>query len=74
MLLWVSLSELPYPPTIHVLTGESPEETRKLVAHEQIIVGEHWPKLSASEETNSEFMSSAESLKGRVAFDKSANG
>ena len=64
--------ELPYRPTIHVLTGESPEETRKLVAYEQIIV-EHWPKLSASEGTNSEFMSSSESLKGRVAFEKSAN-
>ena len=37
-----------YRPTIHLLTGESPEETRKLVAHEQI---EHWPKFSASEGT-----------------------
>ena len=45
--------ELTCRPIPHVLTGESPEETRKLVAHEQI---EHWPKFSASEGTNSEFM------------------
>ena len=56
-----------YRPIIHMLTGESPEETRKLVAHEQI---EHWPKFSASEGTNSEFMSTSESLKGRVTFEK----
>ena len=36
-------AELTYRPIIHILTGENPEETRKLVAHEQI---EHWPKFS----------------------------
>ena len=50
--------------------GESPEETRKLVAHEKI---EHWPKFSASEGMKLEFMSTSESLKGRVTFKKSAN-
>ena len=35
-------------PILHILTGESPEQTRKLVAHEKI---EHWPKFSASEGT-----------------------
>ena len=48
--------------TLHILTGKNPEETRKLIAHEQI---EHLPKFSASEGTNSEFMSTSESLKGR---------
>ena len=48
----------------------SPEETRKLVAHKQI---EHWPKFSASEGRNSEFISTSESLKGRVTYEKSAN-
>ena len=53
-----------------ILTRESPEETRKLVAHEQI---EHWPKSSAREGTNSELMGTSESLKGRVTYEKSAN-
>ena len=49
--------------------AESPDqETRKLVAHKQI---EHWPKVSASEGANSEFMSTFESLKGRVTLEKS---
>ena len=39
---------------------ELTQETRKLIAHEQI---EHWPKFSASEGTNSEFISTSESLK-----------
>ena len=68
--IMVNLSQHISRPIIHILTGESPEETRKLVAHEQI---EHWPKFSASEGTNSEFMSSSESLKGKVTFKKSAN-
>jgi len=41
-----------------------------LIAHEQI---EHWPKFSASEGTNSEFISTSESLKGRVTYQNSAN-
>ena len=51
---------------LRILTGESPEETRKLVAHEQIV--EHWPKFTASEGANSEFLSTSESLKGRVTY------
>ena len=74
MLLWGGgggdQAELTYQPIIHTLTGESPEQTRKLVAHEQI---KHWPKFSASEGTNSEFMSTSESSKGRVTYEKSAN-
>ena len=62
--------ELTCRPIIHILTGESPEETRKLVAHEKI---KPWPKFSASEGMNSEFMSTSERLKGRVTFEKSAN-
>ena len=61
---------LTYRAIIHILTGESPEETRKLVGHEQI---EHSPKFSASEGANSEFMSTSEILKSRVTFEKSAN-
>ena len=57
--------ELTYRPIIHILTGESPEETRKLVAHEQI---EHCPKFSAIEGMNLELTSTSESLKGRVTF------
>ena len=53
--------ELTHPLILHVLTGESPEETRKLVTYEQIV--EHWQKFTASEGTNSEFMSPSESLK-----------
>ena len=52
--------ELTYRPILHILTVESPEETRNLVANEQ---SEHWPKFSASEGTNSEFMSTTEALK-----------
>ena len=43
---------------IMVSMSESPEETKKLVAPEQI---EHWPKFSISEVMNSEFMSNSES-------------
>ena len=53
--------ELIYRPILHISTGESPEQTRKLVVHEQI---KHWPKFSASEVTNSKFMSTSESLNG----------
>ena len=61
--------ELTYRPINHILTGENAEEIRTLVAHEQM---EHWPKFSASEGMNSEFMSNFESLKGRVPYKKSA--
>mgnify|MGYP000258913804 CR=1 FL=1 len=36
------------------------KKEKKLVTHEQI---DHWPKFSASEGTNSEFMSTSETLK-----------
>ena len=62
--------ELTYRPILRILTGERPEETRKLVAHKQI---EHCPKLRGSEGTNLEFMRPSESLKGRVTYQKSAN-
>ena len=65
-----SWPELTYRPIIHILTGEKAEEIRTLVAHEQM---EHWPKFSSSEGMNSEFMSTFESLKGRVTYKKSAN-
>ena len=55
---------------MNILTGANPNETRRLVAHELI---EHWPQFSASEGTNSKFMSTSVSLKGRVTYGKSAN-
>ena len=57
--------ELTHRPIIHILRGESPEEIRKLVTHEQI---EHWPKFSASEGMNLEFMSPSESLKDSQSY------
>ena len=52
---------------LHISTGESPEQTRKLVVHEQI---EHWPKFSASEGTNSKFMNTSKSLNGSYLWEK----
>ena len=52
------------------INGESPQETKKLVAPEQI---EHGPKFSVSEVMNSELINNSESLKGRVTYQKSAN-
>ena len=69
MLLWSAWANISAY-TSHINGWNSCRNKKKMVASEQM---EHWLKFSASEGTNSEFMSTSESLKGRITYQECAN-